>query len=225
MTSGDDSGSDDVPRRSRGRPRAGVSKPDESARTEAIRAKNRRAQKAYRLRCKEQLDQLESSLAERRQRMNDMHEQRGRLARRREQLQQELQRAQSTLCDLRTAAEGILEEGAGAMAVIKPRQQGGSGSGSLADGPQGAVPMSASPGVDVNAAAENSVYMLRANLEAAAGASHHSSRHSGGVPEIPLAETRTCGMPLEHGGFEHMPTIQAAVPQGYGHMHKHYPMH
>lgn len=46
------SGSDDEPRRIRGRPRAGVSKPDETSRTEAIRAKNRRAQKAYRLRCK-----------------------------------------------------------------------------------------------------------------------------------------------------------------------------
>lgn len=46
------SGSEDGPRRIRGRPRAGVSKPDETSRTEAIRAKNRRAQKAYRLRCK-----------------------------------------------------------------------------------------------------------------------------------------------------------------------------
>lgn len=168
----------------------------------------------------EQLDQLETSLAERRQRMNDMHEQRGRLTRRREQLQQELQRAQATLSDLRRAAEGILEDSGGGMPLLKPQP---SASGCLTDGAPAAVSLSTSPGADVNAAAENSVLLLRANLQASGGGGRLPSRHLGGMPDVSLAETRACGLPLDHSHFERMPTMQAAGPPAFA--HQHYGMH
>lgn len=150
----------------------------------------------------EQLDQLEASLAERRKRMTDMHEHRGRLTRRQEQLQQELTRSRATLRDLRIAAQGILEDAPAAPpepeCVHHP-----------------APPAAPSPEAEREAAAEAYASMLRSNLEAI------QQRHA--AAQGARAEARSCGMPIEHSHFDNV--LQASGAAGYAQLQEHFGMH
>lgn len=166
----------------------------------------------------EELDRLEESLFEGRQRMTDRIEQRSRLTRRREQLQQDLKRSQATLVDLRTTAPGLFD-GSGGPAPLATRNR--PSSGCLADG--GSPAATTAPGAEVNAAAETCVQLLHANLISTATKIQQRDAAAGAAAS--RAEQRSCGMPLEHSHFDAVHRLQASAAPGYAQLQENFGLH